>query len=47
MADKVIVSTSIKTGEKMPIEKERNIKNYKERVDIEKVKRFLKAAREK
>jgi hypothetical protein len=40
-ADGVIVSTSLKSGRKLSPNKERNVKSFKERINLTKVKNFM------
>ncbi len=40
-ADGIIVSTSLKTGKNFTKDKERNIKQYQERIDLKKVKELM------
>lgn len=40
-SDAVIISTYLKSGEKKSPQEERNIKSYKERIDVNKVKEFM------
>lgn len=45
VADGVIASTSLKTGLALSPNEERNIKSFQERIDLEKVREFVSAAR--